>query len=179
MAEILLTSEQFVKSTSNISDNLAGHYLLPAIREAQEVNLRGIVGDALLDKLKTLVSAGQLSAPENEAYRALVNRCQYYLAYQTIAGLPFKVGYKIANIGVAKTSDTNVQPCNAEELPIVSKYYQNKADYYADLLQRYLLRNRQNYPELSDNECEAIRANLHSAASCGIWLGGPRGKIIR
>jgi len=179
MAEILLTSEQFVKSTSNISDNLAGHYLLPAIREAQEINLRGIVGDALLDKLKSLVGAGQLTAPANAAYRDLVNRCQYYLAYQTIAGLPFKVGYKIANIGVAKTSDTNVQPCSADELPLVAKYYQNKADYYADLLQRYLLRNCKSFPELSENDCEAIRANLHSAASCGVWLGGPRGKIIR
>ena len=30
--EILLTSEKFVKSVTSISDNLAGKYLLPAIR---------------------------------------------------------------------------------------------------------------------------------------------------
>ena len=35
MAEILLTSEAFVKSVTNVSDNLAGKYILPSIREAQ------------------------------------------------------------------------------------------------------------------------------------------------
>lgn len=63
MAEVLLTSEEFVKSISNISDNLAGKYMLPAIREAQEINLREILGDALTDKLKKIVELGQTNNP--------------------------------------------------------------------------------------------------------------------
>ncbi len=176
MNEVLLTSEQFVKNISNISDNLAGKYLLPAIREAQEINLRGFLGDALLDKLKALVAAGTIKVPENEAYRRLVDECQYFLAYQTIAGLPYKIGYKIANIGVAKTSDTNVQPCSADELSAVKGYYQGKADYYARRLQRYVLDHCKAYPELDENACYHIRKNLYSAATCGLWLGGARGK---
>lgn len=176
MTEILLTSEAFVKETSNISDNLAGKYLLPAIREAQEINLRGFLGDALLDKLKELVAAGQIKAPGNEAYAQLLDQCQYFLAYQTIAGLPYKISYKLANIGVAKNSDTNVQPCTADELGAVQRYYQGKADYYASRLQRYLLRHREEYPELSENDCYNIHRNLYSAASCGLWLGGARGR---
>lgn len=178
MTDFLLTSEQFVKSVSNISDNLAGKYLLPAIREAQEINLRGILGDALLDKLKALGLTNALSAPENKRYRDLVDRCQYYIAYQTIAGLPYKIGFKIANIGVAKTSDTNIQPGTQGDLTVVQSYYQNKADYYAKVLQQYLLRNCKNYPELSENCCHSIRRNLYSAATCGIWLGGRRGKKL-
>ena len=45
MAEILLTSETFVKSVTNVSDNLAGKYILPSIREAQEQGLKSILGD--------------------------------------------------------------------------------------------------------------------------------------
>ncbi len=176
MTETLLTSEQFVKSITNISDNLAGKYLLPAIREAQEINLRGFLGDALLDKLKELVGTGAIKAPENEAYRRLVDECQYFLAYQTLAGLPYKLGYKLANIGVAKTSDTNVQPCSADELASVKGYYQGKADYYAKRLQQYLLRNCKQYPDLNENDCYNIRKNLYSAATCGLWLGGARSK---
>ncbi len=179
MQESLLTSEQFVKNISNISDNLAGKYLLPAIREAQEINLRGFLGDALLDKLKTLVGTGTIRQPGNEAYRRLTDECQYFLAYQSIAGLPYKIGFKLANIGVAKTSDTNVQPCTSDELAAVKGYYQGKADYYAKRLQNYLLAHSEEYPELNDNDCYQVRKNLYSAASCGLWLGGARGKKMR
>lgn len=176
MTHVLLTSEAFVKETSNLSDNLAGKYLLPAIREAQEINLRGILGDALLFKLKELVGRGQLRAAGNEAYAELVDQCQYYLSYQTLAGLPYKISYKLANIGVAKNSDSNVQPCTADELATVQRHYQGKADYYADLLQRFLLDHRRDYPELSENDCHRIKKNLYSAATCGLWLGGARGR---
>ena len=47
--DILLTSEEFVKSYSNISNNVNGKYLRVAIREAQEIELRGILGSFLLD----------------------------------------------------------------------------------------------------------------------------------
>lgn len=176
MPEVLLTSEAFVKETSNLSDNLAGKYLLPAIREAQEINLRGIVGDALLAKLKELVGSGKLTAAGNEAYARLVKECQYYLAYQTLAGLPYKISYKLSNIGVAKNSDSNAQPCTADELAAVQRYYQSKADYHADLLQRFVLAHCRSYPELSENDCYRIHQNLYSAATCGLWLGGARGR---
>lgn len=176
MTEALLTSEQFVKNISNISDNLAGKYLLPAIREAQEINLRGFLGDALLDKLKAVVGSGAVKSPENDAYRRLIDECQYFLAYQTMAGLPYKIGYKIANIGVAKTGDDKVQSCTADELATVKGYYQGKADYYAKRLQGYVLEHSNAYPELTGNDCYRIRKNLYSAATCGLWLGGARGK---
>ena len=60
MAEILLTSEAFVKSVTNVSDNLAGKYILPSIREAQEQGLKGILGDPLLAKVKDLMKTNQL-----------------------------------------------------------------------------------------------------------------------
>ncbi len=60
MTEILLSSEAFIKSVSSISDNVAGKYILPSLREAQEIGLRGILGDCLLDALKERKAAGKL-----------------------------------------------------------------------------------------------------------------------
>ena len=54
MAEYLLTSEAFVKEVSSISDNIAGKYILPSIREAQEVALKSIIGSCLLEHLKAI-----------------------------------------------------------------------------------------------------------------------------
>lgn len=178
MAEILLTSETFVKSVTSISDNLAGKYLRPAIREAQDIGLRGILGDTLLDKLKEIVGAHSESSPENTAYKRLLERVQYYLAYKALVEVAAKVSYKIANFGVAKTQDENLQTASAEEISHLRKDYQDKADHCCLELQNYLLNHRADYPELSEGECHRIYSNLYSAATCGVWLGGPRGKIL-
>ena len=74
MAEVLLSSEKFIKDTSSISDNTAARFILPALREAQEIGLRSILGDAMLDKLKELVASGEISNPANEAYNKLAYR---------------------------------------------------------------------------------------------------------
>lgn len=177
MAEILLSSETFIKSVTNISDNLSGKYLLPALREAQEIGLRGILGDVLLDKLKDLVKTGQIAEAGNEAYKTLVDRCQYYLAYETITEVVNRISYKIVNFGVAKSTDENLQVATQDEIAKQQYYYQSKADACCLDLQHFLLENHASYPELTENACYRIESNLKSAASCGIFLGGARNRF--
>ena len=181
MAEIILTSEKFVKSVTSVSDNIAGKYILPSLREAQEQGLKGILGDALLAKLKGLVATKQIDEESNAAYKILLDRCQYYLAYAAIVEVTNKVSYKIGNFGVAKSSDENLQVASQDEIGKMQYYYQSKADAHCLDLQNFLLQNRSDYPELTENCCHTIESNLHSAASCGIFLGGSRGKrrIVR
>ena len=179
MAEILLSSEKFIKETTNVSDNLSGKYLLPSLREAQEIGLRGILGDCLLAKLKQLVKEGEINLPVNVAYKDLLDRCQYYLAYATIVEVVDRVSYKVANFGVSKSTDENLQMATQDEIAKQKFFYQAKADNYCLNLQNFILNNRQAYPELTACDCSRIEANLKSAASCGIFLGGARGKVIR
>ena len=181
MAEIILTSEKFVKSVTSVSDNIAGKYILPSLREAQEQGLKGILGDALLAKLKGLVANKEIDMESNAAYKILLDRCQYYLAYAAIVEVTNKVSYKIGNFGVAKSSDENLQVASQDEIGKMQYYYQSKADAHCLDLQNFLLQNRSDYPELTENCCHTIESNLHSAASCGIFLGGSRGKrrIVR
>ena len=177
MAEILLSSEKFIKEVTNVSDNLAGKYILPSLREAQEIGLRGILGDKLLDKLKKLKKEGNLETESGGVYLTLVNRCQYYLAYMTIVEVVNRVSYKVANFGVVKSSDENLQVATQDEIAKQQYYYQSKADAYCLDLQHFLLDNRKDYPELTENNCHHIESNLHSAATCGIFLGGARNRF--
>jgi len=39
--------------------------------------------------------------------------------------------------------------------------------------------NRSSFPELNECDCRRIESNLYSAATCGIFLGGVRGKSKR
>ena len=178
MAKIipLLTSETFVKEISPISDNLSGKYLLSAIREAQEIHLKSVIGTALLERCKELVRLDQLHNPENSNYAELVERCRYYLAYWAIAECAMKVSYKVANAGVVRTTDEHLQSPTYAEVALIEKQYRNRADFYCYELQKWLCANTSKYPELSKGDCAQIGANLRSSASCGIFLGGARGK---
>lgn len=178
MAVALLTSEKFVKSVSNISDNLAGKYLLPSIREAQSIAFRGIVGDALYNKLCQLVSDEETGEPENVAYKDLLDKAQYFLAYSAIVEIVVKVSYKIGNLGTAKTQDDNVYTASDVEIGRQQEYYQSKADSCALDLQNWILDNAAAFPELTEGQCARISSNLYSSASCGIFLGGPRGRRL-
>lgn len=177
--QILLTSEAYVKTVTAISDNLAGKYMLTSIREAQEMGLRSILGDCLLDTLKALVAGGSINNEEYGAYKTLLERCQDYLAYMTVVEALNKVSYKVTNFGVAKSTDQNLQVVTQDEIAKQQYYYQAKADACCYALQNYLLNNRASYPELDECTCRRIKSNLYSAATCGLWLGGARGREWR
>ena len=179
MAEVLLSSETFIKSVTNISDNVAGKYILTSLREAQEVRLKSILGDCLLDKLKDLVRSEEIDKEENARYKNLIDKCQYYLVYMTIVEMVFKVSYKIGNAGVVKATDENLQVATMEEIIKQKEFYQGKADFHCMELQNYILENRSLFPEVDECTCRRIHSNLHSAASCGFFLGGARGKRRR
>ena len=174
MAEVLLCSETFVKSVSSISDNVAGKYIQPSIREAQEICLKSIVGSCLLEHLKNLFAGGQLA----DQYKELVDRAQYFIAYTAIVELTMKVSFKVGNFGVSRSTDENLSGASFDEIGKLQYYYQTKADYCKLELQQWLLDNRALFPEMKDCDCKRMESNLYSAATCGLWLGGPRAKVM-
>jgi hypothetical protein len=178
MAEILLSSEKFIKEVTSVSDNLSGKYMLPSLREAQEIGLKGILGDKLLSKIKTLIKENTLETESDGVYKTLVDHCQYYLAYKTLVEVTNKVSYKIGNFGVTKTQDENLQVATQDEIGKMQYYYQSKADACCLDLQDFLLEHRADYPELTECCCHKIESNLRSAATCGIFLGGARGRKL-
>lgn len=184
MNDVLLTSERFVKDATSISDNLAGKFLLPSIREVQDTRLRDTIGACLLAKVKGLVPKDPATGTRpiddaaNAIYKELINRAQYFLAYAAAAEVCVKTSFKLSNTGVHRTSDDHDTPASFDEVAKMKDYYTFKSDSALRDLQRWLLDNEAALPELDACACSAIRANLRSAASTGLYLGGPRGKIV-
>lgn len=172
---IFLTNFDFVESLAPLDSNLAGKYFRGALTQAQEIDLKNIIGSNLLNALKYRVLNKQVVGP----YHQLLEKVQYFLAYSTIVHLIFIVNMKIANAGVVKTGDQNMTPSTWTEMVALRDYYTKKMDFFCMELQKYLLQNRNLFPELDDCACEALKAHLRSAASSGLWLGGVRDKYIR
>ena len=179
MQNVLLTSSNFIKGLTNISDNLSDKMLLPAIRESQEIDLKGVIGENLLDRIKELIKQNEINNDEYAAYKDLLEKCQYFLAYQTVARVCVMVSYKIDNIGVSRTRDDNVDYASLAEVMQMEQYYVEKADFFKMELQNFCLANRQALPELRECDCYKIHSNLYATASSGLFLGSRRGKILR
>lgn len=173
--DVLLTSEDFVKSMTNISDNVAGGYLLPSIREAQDMYLQPVIGTSLMECLKDKVATRTVSG----VYISVIGKAQYFLAYQAIALLLPKVSVKITNMGAVRTNDDNVTNVGSDEVVGLAEQYQKKADFYCRRLQEFVCAHRAELPELPRVDADQMAANLYSAASGGLWLGGARGKLCR
>lgn len=173
---VLLISEDYVKTNSGLDDNVYGKFLMPAIKEAQEIGLQSIIGGNLYEAIMGMVADGSIQNDDAFDYKYLLDKhIQPYLLYKTIVDLLPIIGTKIANIGTVVTNDEHVVNLSKNERDNLGTYYQYRADFYCRRMQEYLCKNRTLYPELQDCDCDKMKANLTSAATCPIWLGGARG----
>lgn len=178
MNTILLISEDYLKTNSNLNDNAFGKWILPAIREAQEMSLMPIIGECLYNKVCELVSNGLIDNDLYAAYKDLLDdRIQPFLLYQTLTNIVPIINGKMANIGTVATNDEHIITLSQGELDLTQNYYRERADFYAKRLQDWVKNNREAFPEL---ECVcSAKPNLERVNnSVGIFLGGTRGKKV-
>ena len=166
---ILLTSEKFVKEVTNLSDNLSGKLLLPAIKEAQNFGLRNLVGNQIYNTLLNLVASKEIDNDANAAYKELLDVAQYYLAYSAATNVIILSAVKIDNIGVVRVTDSNTESVPLSDTFTIRDFYKKKSDYYRQQVSEYL----KNSNLRSETSCNT---NTYSNSSTNIWLGGPRGK---
>lgn len=175
MTNILLISEDYIKTNSGLNESVWGSYLTPAIRDAQDMGLQTIIGSSLYKSILSQIDNDTLT----EANRHLLDEyVQIYLMYQTISDLVPIIGVKLTNLGAVVSNDEHLTNLSQGDRELVQNFYKNKADFYCKEMQRYLLNNREAYPELDECSCEGMRANLYSCASTGLWLGGARGRKL-
>lgn len=176
MKNVLLTSPDFVRLNSNISDNVNSKVLATAIREVQEDELQEILGQLLFEKLQDLVESGEISNEENSKYKELLDKAQMFITYRVIAEIIVMLNMKIDNAGLIQTRDENMDYMDLDDTMTMKNYYDTKASHYAYLLQNYLMEHLTEIPELTECQAWKIRSTLYSAASPSVFLGGARGR---
>lgn len=140
--DVLLISEDYIKSITNISDNLANDYLLPSIKLAQDIELESTIGTRLLEKIQELIYNNDISNENNSMYKLLLDKyIQPYLAYATIQHLAPTVSYKLANQGVLRTDDEKSYNVTSNEVDKVADYYNHLSNTYKKRLQLFLIAN--------------------------------------
>ena len=92
--------------------------------------------------------------------------------YQTIVSLIPIIGTKLGNIGTVISNDEHVQNISSSERENLEYRYRYLADHYKSELQKYLLANKDLYPELTSTCLKNL--NLKSSNSLPLWTGGLR-----
>jgi len=172
--KVILVSADQVKTYSSISENTSDKMIFTAILDAQQIELQSIIGSRLLDKICSLVQASNVIEPYKEL---LDDYIQPFLIRQVSSEVIIPISYKIGNFGVAQASDDHLEASQLKEISFIKQYYLDKANTAKKRLQDYLIANRNRFPELSEYDFpKDVYPNLYSNTSCGIWLGGVRGK---
>lgn len=173
MTNILLISEDTLKTHSVLNKNIWGDNLAPVIKATQDVDLQQILGSCLYKKLLELVETSDIKKQEYAIYKTLLDEhILNYLIYQTLVNLIPEISTKITNMGLVTTSDEHVQNVSQAEREIVVGQYQKYADAYCKMLQGFLKENKNKISEL---DC-CGEAELDSSATVGLWLGGLRNR---
>ena len=152
MAYILLISEQKLKDSTAIAQNLDTEILLPYVRQAQKLYVESKLGTKLTDKLKDLVKNGTLGNVGNENYKTLVDdyigdMLPNWAFYHAVPFLRFKV--ENGNI-YSKTSETGVS-LTTEESQHLREEIRNTAEYYTERMIDYVRQNISFFPEYNTN----------------------------
>ena len=178
-SNVLLISEDALKTYSNLNKNTFGDWILPAILEAQEMGLMPIIGECLYNKICELVADGSINDVLFTAYKDLLDDyIQPYLIYKTLSNIIPILNAKMANLGVVVTNDEHVVNLTQSESDLLKAYYSERCDFYTKRLQDFIKSNQSAFPEISCG-CGKMQPNLESSEnSVGVWLGGSRGKKI-
>lgn len=144
---VLFTSEETLKSIYPISLNLEGHYLLSAIKNAQEMYVKPVVGKCLYTKLQELIDAEE---EIDEIYTDILDKIGPFLAYQTLAELSVTLSFKINNIGLHSNDDEHNNSAGWSDIMHMSKFFKERANFFARELIKYLKDNYNDIPELKE-----------------------------
>ena len=183
----LLISVKELKSNGTLfSNNVDDGYLNSTIITCQEVYLEQITGTALYHKLQMLVYnqiTGQKDGiydPGNEDYRELLEEMvKPYLKARATVDILYPVSYKIRNMGVMKSSDTNIQNADMNDIKYLEKQYNTYVAEYEQRLSKYLCANKEKFEELAaDVPAYFDQPSLGKdyANESGLWLGSKKNK---
>lgn len=143
MATAYFIGAQFLKDTTILDENVDEKYLKVAIKEAQEIHIRGFIGSGLYDELQTQINAGTTTSLNQTLLNTyIVPALKYWALYDVAPFLKFKFTNK--NV-VNKTSD-NSTAVDLRDFEKTLKWIEDKARYYTDRLIKYLIQNQSSYP---------------------------------
>lgn len=147
MANVIFITEQYIKDTSYIDENVDVKLLRNAILETQDLRILPVLGTALYDELKSQIQSGSVSAYNTTLLDTYISPA---LKYWVLHDAALILTFKIMNKAITKRTSENTESIQTSDLDRLMDFFKNRAEFYGERITRYLVQNSTNYP-LYDN----------------------------
>lgn len=173
---VIFISEQALKDSSIINENVDMKLLLPTIKLAQEKYVLPILGTALYNELKTQITNATLTVLNETLLDDYIQPC---LIWWIMAESPMPLTYKFMNKSVATRSSENANAASLNDLLKLEERFKDNAEWYSQRITNYLLENSTQYP-LYLNPGNGIDTIIPKKTmySTGMFLGNTISKTL-
>lgn len=156
-----------LKNDGFINANIENEYLYSAIDESQLIYLKELLGDKLYSAMDDKVEHETLDGK----YLILMNEyIKPYLKYKVLSVLCVPLTFKLRNAGVVSQFSNEISTTNVNDTKYIESFYNQKADFFANRLTKYLVLNKKDIKEYKYCCKEVTNPNdIHTI--CGIYLG--------
>ena len=167
---VYFISTQYLRDNSPINENVDPKLLKSAIKEAQEIYIRDVIGSGIYDELQDQAYNDTLTTDNRTLLDSYIAPCSKYYSL-TESMLPMT--FKFMNKSVATRNSENATPITTSELTQIEQRYRDKAEYYAERLRDYLRENPTLYPKFLNpgSGFDVIRPK-NTALFGGIYMPG-------
>jgi hypothetical protein len=146
--DVLLISEQKLKSNTPINDNVDSSELRFSIQQAQQIFIQETLGTNLYEYILDLVKTGDINDPIKVDYKELLNNFitptlisySYYLALDNF-------WVKFVNIGLQNMRSEQGTPIDIRGLTYLKNNARDNAQFNDNLMRRHLVFNNWKYPQ--------------------------------
>ena len=156
--QTLYISENRLKESTTINQNVDTELLIPNIKIAQDKYILTKLGSDLDNKLQDLIQNGQLGDAGNENYKKLVNiYIQPALIQWTFYESIVFLGFKFQNKDIMRKNSETGTPASLDDIKFLRQEVRNTAEWYTERLVDYLCHNNDLFPEYTSNTNEDVR----------------------
>ena len=125
---VYFISTQYLRDNSPINENVDPKLLKSAIKEAQEIYIRDVIGSGIYDELQDQAYNDTLTTDNRTLLDSYIAP---YLKYYSLTESMLPMTFKFMNKSVATRNSENATPITTSELTQIEQRYRDKAEYYA------------------------------------------------
>jgi hypothetical protein len=141
--------EQYIKENSPITNNVDSKQLYPHVVDAELINLSQILGDEFYKHLIYKYENNTTTADEDELIDEYIKPAVLWRSIWL--AVPFLYN-DIRNKGFIVNTDDNGAQSSASEVNYLRKVIGDRAGYKESLLNKYLCKNREKFPQFRQQE---------------------------
>jgi len=170
MSFAFFISEEYLKQNTPIDNNVDGKLIRTAMREAQDIYIRDIIGSGLYDELTTQIIAATTTALNTTLLNNYIAPCmKYYVLYESA----YTLSFQLLNKGIVTRNSEHQTPADINSITSMMAHWKDRGEYYSNRLIKYLQANLTSYPLYANpgGGLDTIRPKSNTLFG-GFYLGG-------